>query len=369
MSTKAEGECHLSFHRMDSRGHEDEIREVWQEIQSRVTCSFFLSWGWVSVWLDNIPESARVDFVVVRREGEPCCCFFLGVKRSLHHWLFYKTRAYFNETGDDEIDDLTIEYNRVLGEMGEEDWRELLSHPLFSDLEEIYFSNVTPEVYEQIDVGRRFRVKSMEQKPCYFVDLASLRVNGGSYLQSLSSNKRAQIRKSLSYYEEGGPLSVREASSADEALEFLDKLMELHQAQWEARGMPGAFVGGRFTRFHRQLIEERFDAGELQLLRIGSSKRSIGYLYNFVYRNRVYYYQSGFRYETANIARPGIVCHHVAIEYNLSRGKDVYNFLAGETQYKRSLSTHNDWLYNVITVRDNLQWKLERQLRRLKSQL
>lgn len=362
MSNYSEVKSRLSFHRMNYRGHSDEIRELWLELQSRTTFSFFLSWGWVSVWLDTIPESSNVDFVLARKDGEPYCCFFLGVKKGLHHWLFYKTRSYLNETGDDEIDELTIEFNMVLGAMEKADWRCMLSDPQFLDVEELCFSNITKQTYAQLDFGANYQVKDYQQKPSYYVDLSEVRESGRSYLGLLSSNKRTQIKKSLAYYEEGGTISIREARSAFEALAFLEKLKELHQVRWTVRGAPGAFASDHFIRFHRQLVEERFASGEIQLLEISNSNKSLGYLYNFIHGNKVYYYQSGFCYETKNIARPGIVCHYLAIEQNLAKGRDIYSFLAGETQYKRSLSTHEDQLYTVVAVRNSFMWQLEKRL-------
>jgi CelD/BcsL family acetyltransferase involved in cellulose biosynthesis len=351
---------------MNYRGHSDEIRELWLELQSRTAYSFFLSWGWVSVWLDTIPENFNVDFVLARKNGEPYSCFFIGVKKGLHHWLFYKARAYLNETGDDEIDELTIEYNMVLGTMEKADWLCMLSDPQFTDIEELCFSNITKQTYAQLDFGNNYQIKDCQQKPSYYVDLSEVRESGRSYLELLSSSKRAQIKKSLAYYEEGGPVSIREARSALEALAFLEKLKELHQMQWTARGAPGAFASDLFNRFHRQLVGERFTTGEIQLLELSNSGKSIGYLYNFIHGNKVYYYQSGFCYEINNIARPGIVCHYLAIEHNLAKGRDIYSFLAGEVQYKRSLSTHSDKLYTVVAVRNNLKWQLEKRLRAAK---
>ena len=320
----------------------------------------------MSVWLDTIPENSNIDFVLARKDGQPYSCFFIGIKKGLQHRLFYKTRAYLNETGDDAIDELTIEYNRVLGQMEKADWLCLLSDPQFSDLEELYFGNITEQTFAELDFIAGYQIKQSQQKPSYYVDLSRVRESDRSYLDSISSNKRSQIKKSLAYYEEGGAVTVREASTAAEALSFLEKLKELHQKQWTARGAPGAFSGSFFNRFHRQLIEERFAMGEVQLLELGNAKKTIGYLYNFIHCNRVYYYQSGFCYETNNVARPGIVCHFLAIEHNLALGRDTYNFLAGETQYKRSLSTDDEKLYTVIAVRNSFKWQLEKGLRALK---
>jgi CelD/BcsL family acetyltransferase involved in cellulose biosynthesis len=66
---------------------------------------------------------------------------------------------------------------------------------------------------------------------------------------------------------------------------------------------------------------------------------TIGILYNFAYMGRVSAYQSGFVYRDADrAAKPGLTCHHAAINYALEKAMDIYDFLAGDDRYKRSLA-------------------------------
>ena len=48
------------------------------------------------------------------------------------------------------------------------------------------------------------------------------------------------------------------AADVEEALDYLSRLKQLHQAYWTRRGKPGAFANEFFERFHRALIRERF---------------------------------------------------------------------------------------------------------------
>jgi CelD/BcsL family acetyltransferase involved in cellulose biosynthesis len=120
---------------------------------------------------------------------------------------------------------------------------------------------------------------------------------------------------------------------------MLDRLAVLHQAHWTRRGKPGAFAGPAFRRFHRALLARAVPRGEADLLCIAAGGREIGYLYNFRFRERVLAYQSGFDYATAGAhEKPGMTCHHAAIEAALAEGMDCYDFLAGAQRYKSSLA-------------------------------
>jgi CelD/BcsL family acetyltransferase involved in cellulose biosynthesis len=143
-------------------------------------------------------------------------------------------------------------------------------------------------------------------------------------------------------------------------------LQRLHQAYWTARGKPGAFANPFFTAFHRRLVREALSRKEVELARISSEKGALGYLYQFRKNGHVYSYQSGFHYEQDNRLKPGLVSHRLAIEHSLSTGDAVYDFLAGDDRYKRSLATHGGQLFWLTLQKRRLAFSLERRLRAAK---
>ena len=173
-----------------------------------------------------------------------------------------------------------------------------------------------------------------QRKAAPFVDLASL--GDDDYLRRLGANTRQQIRRSRRLY---GEVSTEIADGAEAAARIWRELEALHQVTWRRRGKPGAFARDFFRAFHERLITERLQRGEIQLLRVAAEGGTIGCLYNFVYRGRVYAYQSGLAYGTDNRLKPGLVAHHEAIEASRRAGRRIYDFLAGGDRYKRSLAT------------------------------
>ena len=97
----------------------------------------------------------------------------------------------------------------------------------------------------------------------------------------------------------------------------------------------------------------------MQLLRITCGKKTLGCLYNFVSQGMVYYYQSGFNYPDFGRFKPGLVCHALAIPYNAAQGHKTYDFLVGDSQYKKSLSTHANQLVWCTIQKPRLRFKLE----------
>lgn len=170
-----------------------------------------------------------------------------------------------------------------------------------------------------------------------YVDFALI-PPGAPYAGQLSRNTRQQLRRSDRAYAARGALRIERAADAGQAQAFLRGLMALHAATWRSRGSPGAFAAEPVRRFHHRLIE-RGAPEEVELLRITAGGGVVGYLYNLVRGGRACAYQSGFDYPGAGPhAKPGLTCHHLAIEMHRARGGISYDFLGGADRYKRSLS-------------------------------
>lgn len=178
-----------------------------------------------------------------------------------------------------------------------------------------------------------------QTRPAPFVDLDRVR-QGGDPLAHLSANARGQIRRSLRRFAEAGEVVLARAESESEALAWLDALIALHQRSWQARGKPGAFADPFMRRFHRALVARALPHGEVDLLRLSAGERVLGYLYNLRRDGHVCAYQSGFDPAAADSHRkPGLVAHLLAIGRAAEEGAGLYDFLAGEDRYKRSLAT------------------------------
>lgn len=233
---------------------------------------------------------------------------------------------------------------------------------------------VLPGVPEPLAAATGGSVLGWEPQAVPFVDLDLVRGSGLAYLEGRSANTRAQIRRSLRRYEARGPVRLARAETPAEALAWLDALAGLHAATWQRRGRPDAFSHPFLRRFHETLVLRALARGELDLLRLAAGGSVVGYLYNFRLRGRISAYQSGFAYaaETAQ-EKPGLCLHAQAIERAIAAGERVYDFLAGDGRYKRSLANAETALVWADLARPGLRGRLEAtgrgMLRRLRDRL
>ena len=334
------------------------IEPLWRDLESRSQHSFFQSWAWMGAWLSTMPKIANLVSLEVRFEGRLVGLSVLGRNTITHSKVFVSRALLVSEAGDPSHDALTVEHSGFLVESGLE--RKVLTHALRHLAEvdwhwdELHVSGVEhSEGAAYLNTTQAVGLKPIvrAEHPYFFVDLAKLRRSEIDYLDTLSSNTRYQIRRSMRLYEaREGTLRVQSASGNAEALEYFDTQCQVHQKVWRARGEPGAFANDRLTDFHRTLIDACFEAGGVQLARVSAGDLDFGYLYNFVMDGVVSNYQTGFRYEADARMKPGLVSHALAIQKNIGLGHRIYDFLMGEQRFKRSLA-HNDALMQWLILR------------------
>jgi CelD/BcsL family acetyltransferase involved in cellulose biosynthesis len=327
-----------------------DAERIWAELSPP---SFFTSWGWIENWLACLPSDHTTHLAVVR-DGDRIGAGLLGELRVLRRGVIPIRSLHLNGCGVQRFDDVIIEYNGFIG--AEPALRDLLA-ALPRGCDELELPGVRESAFGGLVVdGTGWSFEVEKRSPAYFVDLEAAR---GGYLAKLSSQTRSQIRRAQ---KAAGTLAVEVATDLAQAISIYDELCALHIAQWRARGHPGAFADPWLDRFHRRLIAKRFAAGEIQLVRVRAGTSTLGCLYNFVWGGRVMQYQTGFRGSDDARDKPGYVCHTATIEHCASQGFAVYDFLAGDHRYKRSLSTGNDTLLWCRVRRPRWRFKIENRL-------
>jgi CelD/BcsL family acetyltransferase involved in cellulose biosynthesis len=337
-----------------------EVERIWRELDEPASRSFFTSWAWMENWLACLPHDQAPQLAVIRdTHDKPHAAFFVR-RAPVTRLRVVRSRAlYFNVTGNARLDNLTIEYNGLVGrDVGIGQLVDLLP----GEWDELFLPALRPDAFGGLAelVIRGYRVRIERTVPVHLVDLARVRETG--YLKLLGGQTRSQVRRAQ---REAGAVEVQFAEDVESALAIYGELVALHQAQWTARGEPGAFADPWFDRFHRRLIAQRFAHGEIQLLRLRNADGPIGALYNFVHRGRVLQYQSGMATFEDKHMKPGFLAHTAAIEHAAAAGHAFYDFLAGDMRYKKSLATSSTSLVWARVQRLRLRFLVEDRLREM----
>lgn len=343
------------------------LAPTWERIQNMCPdASFFLSREWVDCWLATFGEELNPDLMTFVREGDVVGCCLLVWRTQWVRGIPLR-RVYLNCAGENEADSTCIEYNSLLSLPG---CAELVAQALGAFLRTRYWDELHLQgVVEHspiCTVAGLLGSNEIFVKPSHYVDFRRIRDDG--FDSVLSSNTRQQIRRSQRLYEQtNGPCTLRIARTGQEAAEIFTRLADLHQAAWQVRGWPGVFASPQFTGFHRRLIQAVFEHNQILLVEVCAGAEVIGALYSFLHRGRVYFYQSGLRYTTDGRLKPGLLTHYLTIRYCLEQSVlNEYDFLAGDSQYKRSLSTASRPLRWIVVRRLTVPSVLYRSLRWVK---
>jgi CelD/BcsL family acetyltransferase involved in cellulose biosynthesis len=352
----------------------DQLEAWWRELESRADTTFYTSWSWIGSWLAILPPSLCPQVLLARR-GERLLGIGLVVKGHASLLRSIPVKCwYLHATGQKEFDGLTIEYNDFLADRGlaQSVKPAMLRHLLYeTGITRLDVSNADRRFPDLAQLTLKNVLVRSVQSTSYLVDLNQVRQSDAPYLSFLSANSRSHIRRSMTAYKELGPLRVEQASSVAEAKTYLNALKALHGRRWSQRGLQSSFSASPTAqRFHEALIERAFLRGEVQLLRVAAGDTDLGYLYNFVHRGRVVFYQAGFNYGVLDKHdRPGLVCHSLSVEHNVALGHSLYDFAAGDYQYKASLCTHREPQNTHVLQRDGLLPRLDTQLREWKRRV
>ncbi len=313
------------------------LGERWIALEVACPAGFFLSWTWLGCLAGE--RFPRLLLLSVTRDGVDVALALLGWRGR---------RAFLNETGVAAADAVFIEHNGLLVRPGHEAAVAPALRTVLRRFSALSMSGVGDAVLTAArSVGR---VQTHVTRFAPAVDLTSL---DRPYLQTLRPNARSQIRRAMRCYTEEPHLE--RAESCDQALAWFAALVRLHQASWQRRGRPGAFSEASIRRFHEALIGRGHASGQVDLLRVAAGTDVVGYLYCFIGGGRVLSYQSGFAPLSDARAKPGLVCHALAVAFYARRGMAAYDMLGGADRYKLTLGRGGETLH-WITLRR--RWSL-----------
>ncbi len=343
-----------------------DIKVEWCELQLHADYSYFQSWGWIETWLDLI--AIKLQPVILRVwYGHTLVGMGLFVSKNIKRRVIFRARAMYLNEYPFSGNNMTIEYNGLLVAKNHEPdvYTEAINYLLrtYKTRDELYFgamlehtaSFVTGETFDE-EINCLINEESFSRS----VDLLALQPGIENYLTSLSRNRRGQIRRAIRLYDKKNSLQIEQAKSIKQALQFLDRLKLLHTEYWQSKGKGGSFANALWEKFHCCLIQKRFEAGEIQLLKISNHQGELAYIYSFILNKHIYVVQTGFVQSQDKRLMPGYVAHSLAISYNCSQGMHVYDLMHDDVLYKRILCNRVCKLQWLVIQRPRLKFMLEK---------
>lgn len=337
---------------------------MWEQVfpLSNADEGLFLSWHWMEQVLASY--SGDYVFLLTLEASKPVgvCIVFLQRENA-------KLVGYLNKTGVSSFDQTWLEYNDFVVSASNEraiklSMLECCYHDL--GLDELVVGASLKESLAPF--GLLFAKKRVEwQSQTYQIDLSSYS-DKQTFLLSLSNNTRYQIQRAKREYQNFGDKKVERAESVEEALSWFEEMAPHHIKRWRDTRVGSGFENPRFVTFHKNFIKACFHLNHIDVLKVSYGSDVIAYLYNFVVKERVYFYLSANVYTyNSKHSKPGLVAHTLAVEYYIARNIHLYDLMGGDSQYKRSIASNGQPISIVRFQRNNLRMFIERKARNIKQ--
>jgi CelD/BcsL family acetyltransferase involved in cellulose biosynthesis len=355
----------LFGNRMELTVHGDRAKAMqdWRELEARVASdSISCGWEWTTGWIRHFGGEVPHQIVVARELGiVRGMCLLTYPEESIGP--FAVRTVHLGTAGEKDRDSLCIEYNRLLVE---ELYRKPMAFSLLKYLREdpswdvLRFEGLAQEEAQVlIEAEPDFKLTMKESPYC------DLLPSDEPLLARLGNSTRSNLKRKLKQW---GEIKVEWAEEPGRADEIYEQLIRLHQARWEAEGMPGSFSSRHFREFHREMIQTLLGVKRVSLVRVSAEEGVIGCVLSYIERGTLLFYQMGANQELAK-GSPGMIAIYSTMEEAARRGYQRFDFLAGEGEHKRRLSTGANQLVWADYQRSNLKMSTIENLKQAKRLL
>jgi CelD/BcsL family acetyltransferase involved in cellulose biosynthesis len=161
--------------------------------------------------------------------------------------------------------------------------------------------------------------------------------NFESFFQSLSRNRRSELRRQQKAVIREGQAVITRCRTKEELNRYLDALFDLHHRRWKNRGEEGSFKRKPAeAAFYRKFLPVALQNGWLWLYGLASNGEFKAVQVGYVYGGVFYQLQEGFDPDYINGA--GNVLRAKIIEDCIAGGVKCYDFLGEMSEHKRRWS-------------------------------
>jgi hypothetical protein len=321
-------------------GNVEELAHKWLALQGDTNSSVFVAWFWVKHWLEQKNLIANNCLCVEVKQGhETVGLALFGIKTKKVFWGLSFNQYFLHKSGNTKEDQTWIEHNTFLLH---KDYEQQLSNEIcqalakIQSIDDIKIGLSSPHFIDTLNfTGFNFRTEL--SSPGYLANLAGF-TTLEDYLASLSKNTRSHIKRSIKLLNQQSPLRLALAFDTDEKDKVLKSIADLHRVKWRSTIYGSGFDNPCFYAFHQALIQDKQPLQNCRLYTLYQDDTALGHVYLLTQGDRWTFYLSALNFNDDNRIKVGLVIHSLVIEQAIKEGISVYDFLAGEAQYKNSLS-------------------------------
>ncbi len=307
------------------------LKDAWNDLLSRSRAdNFFLTWEWLLEWWKAYQgDTWELCILLVSRKQCLIGIAPMYVAELVRKRLFHIRRLMFLGTMEGAV---ISEYLDFIVTPGEEEavlqavLMHVHDHDVCDDLslQMVETTSRTTSLLRDLAKELKFLHIVNQQREAPYLKLPATYPD---FLSSLSPSMRYAVRRNQKKLQRYDGCVFRKTTLPSEFNRDYSELVRLHQCRWESRGMPGSFVGGKFSDFQRVVMQAMLEKGYLELWFLSIGGTNVAALYNIRYKNKIYFFQGGFDVAFAHSLSPGLLLHRHCIEEAIRDRVGEYDFL------------------------------------------
>jgi CelD/BcsL family acetyltransferase involved in cellulose biosynthesis len=338
------------------------LANKWNNILSQSESdSIFLTWEWVFNWWQVYGVGKELRVLVLRDQDEDedivaIAPFYVRTKKILGGLSINEIR--FLGTGED----VSPDYLDFIIKKGFENeainafikYLAVKNGWHVVNLTDMLSTSFTVKILQKVAADNRLMVESSERATCPYIQLLP---DWEEYIGGLSKNMRYNIKRRMRNLEKD--FKTRYFVWQDiEGLEYaMERLSFLHNKRWNQKGGKHGFSSKEYNAFHQAVAREFGMKGWLQLSCLELDGEIVGILYDYRYRNKIYYYQGGFDPSLYKYSL-GLVLRAYVIQRAIENGIKEIDLLKGAHEYKYMWTEHDRHTINLMIGRNTFGSKV-----------
>lgn len=228
-----------------------------------------------------------------------------------------------------------------LGFIGEGSWPGLL-RAIFGhlranserwDLINLVMAGSDPQTVDVIRETSRAEGLAMHHRVYSVAPYLPIRETWGDYLRSRSGNFRYTLQRKEKRFRAHPGAAVRRLEPSEISPDIVERLWQVERKSWKLTAGTPQMRTQTTRSFYAAYLREFSRRGWVEIWLASVKETPIAYLINFVYQNRVLFYNGAFDSAYSALS-PGAVLFQRSIQDAFDRKAEEYDFLAGDEPYK-----------------------------------
>jgi len=337
-----------------------QLGAVWNPLLSQSSSdNIFLTWEWVSNWWRVYGHDKELRVLVLKDKNEDIVAIApLYVRRKKIFKSFSINEVRFLGTGEDvspDYLDLIIMKDReeeainafIKYISGKDGWDVL-------NLTDMLSTSLSYAILEKAASGNGLIVERSECATCPYIKIPS---SWEDYMAGLSKNMRYNVKRRIHNLEKNFKARYFIWQDIEGLQNAMERLALLHNRRWEEKSSNHSFSSKEYNTFHQTVAKEFALKGWLQLSCLELDSEIVGILYDYRYKNKIYYYQAGFDPSFYKYS-VGLVLRAYVIQKAIEDGIEEIDLLKGGYDHKYKWTESDRNTVNLIIGKDTLGSKM-----------